>query len=74
MLNGTKVGTAMRALADNRENTALLGVPVRRVESVAWFGSGIVFGVSGLLLASLVGDGDRRAHVHASRSPPWRRR
>ena len=55
MLNGTKVGTAMRALADNRENTALLGVPVRRVESVAWFGSGIVFGVSGLLLASLVG-------------------
>lgn len=55
MLNGTKVGTAMRALADNRENTALLGVPVRRVESVAWFGSGIVFGISGLLLASLVG-------------------
>jgi branched-chain amino acid transport system permease protein len=55
MLNGTKVGTAMRALADNRENTALLGVPVRRVESVAWFGSGIVFGVSGLLLASLAG-------------------
>ena len=29
-LNRTKVGTAMRALADNRENTALLGVPVRR--------------------------------------------
>lgn len=55
LLNGTKVGTAMRALADNRENTALLGVPVRKVEAVAWFGSGIVFGVSGLLLASLVG-------------------
>jgi branched-chain amino acid transport system permease protein len=55
LLNLTKVGTAMRALADNRENTALLGVPVRRVESVAWFGSGIVFGISGLLLASLVG-------------------
>jgi branched-chain amino acid transport system permease protein len=55
LLNGTKVGTAMRALADNRENTALLGVPVRKVESVAWFGSGILFGISGLLLASLVG-------------------
>lgn len=54
LLNGTKVGTAMRALADNRENTALLGVPVRKVEAVAWFGSGVVFGVSGLLLASLV--------------------
>jgi len=54
-LNGTKVGTAMRALADNRENTALLGVPVRKVEAVAWFGSGVVFGVSGLLLASQLG-------------------
>ena len=54
LLNLTKVGTAMRALADNRENTALLGVPVRRVEAVAWFGSGVVFGISGLLLASLV--------------------
>lgn len=54
MLNLTKVGTAMRALADNRENTSLLGVPVRKVEAVAWFGSGVVFGVSGLLLASLV--------------------
>ena len=55
LLKRTKVGTAMRALADQRENTALLGVPVRRVEAVAWFGSGVVFGVSGLLLASLVG-------------------
>lgn len=54
-LNGTKVGTGMRALADNRENTALLGVPVRKVEAVAWFGSGIVFGISGLLLAAQLG-------------------
>lgn len=54
LLNRTKVGTAMRALADNRENSALLGIPVRKVEAVAWFGSGIVFGISGLLLASLV--------------------
>jgi branched-chain amino acid transport system permease protein len=53
-LNRSKVGTAMRALADNRDNTALLGVPVRRVEAAAWFGSGVVFGLSGLLLATLV--------------------
>jgi branched-chain amino acid transport system permease protein len=53
-LNRSKIGTAMRALADDRDNTALLGVPVRKVEAFAWFGSGIVFGVSGLLLASLV--------------------
>ena len=44
----------MRALADNRENAALLGVPVRKVEAYAWFGSGILFGIAGLLLASLV--------------------
>jgi branched-chain amino acid transport system permease protein len=53
-LNFTKVGTAMRALADNRDNAALLGIPVRKVEAWAWFGSGILFGSAGLLLASLV--------------------
>jgi branched-chain amino acid transport system permease protein len=53
-LNRTKVGTGMRALADNRDNAALLGIPVRKVEAFAWFGSGILFGVSGLLLANLV--------------------
>lgn len=47
----TKLGTAMRALANDREITATLGVPVRRVEAAAWFGSGIVCGATGLLLA-----------------------
>lgn len=53
-LNLTKVGTGMRALADNRDNAALLGIPVRKVEAFAWFGSGVLFGISGLLLANLV--------------------
>ncbi len=53
-LNRSMIGTAMRALADDRDNTALLGVPVRKVEAAAWFGSGVVFGFCGLLLASLV--------------------
>lgn len=53
-LNRSKLGTAMRALADDRENTALLGVPVRNVEATAWFVSGLLFGFSGLLLGSLV--------------------
>ena len=52
-LRFTKIGTAMRALADDREITATLGVPVRRVEAAAWFGSGILAGVSGVLLADL---------------------
>jgi len=53
-LRFTKIGTAMRALADDREITSSLGVPVRRVEAVAWFVSGILAGISGLLLADLV--------------------
>jgi len=53
-LKRSAVGRAMRALADDRENTALLGIPVRKVEATAWFMSGLIFGFSGLLLAGLV--------------------
>jgi branched-chain amino acid transport system permease protein len=52
-LRFTKIGTAMRALADDREITATLGVPVRRVEMAAWLGSGVIAGITGLLLADL---------------------
>jgi branched-chain amino acid transport system permease protein len=54
-LRHTALGTAMRALADDREITAMLGVPVRRVETVAWAVSGALAGVTGLLLSNLVG-------------------
>src|SRR5580693_10250613 len=37
-LRHTKLGTAMRAMANDREITATLGVPVRRVEAAAWLG------------------------------------
>lgn len=53
-LRYSKLGTAMRAMANDREITATLGVPVRRVEASAWFGCGIVAGLSGILLADLV--------------------
>jgi branched-chain amino acid transport system permease protein len=53
-LNLTKTGTAMRALAVDREITATLGVPVRRVEAIAWFGCGVLSGAAGLLLSDLV--------------------
>jgi len=39
-LKYTNLGTAYRAIANDREITATLGVPVRRVEASAWFGSG----------------------------------
>jgi branched-chain amino acid transport system permease protein len=53
-LRFTKLGTAMRAMADDREVTAMLGVPVRRVEAAAWLGSGMIAGAAGLLLSNLV--------------------
>jgi branched-chain amino acid transport system permease protein len=53
-LRYSKLGTAMRAMANDREITATLGVPVRRVEAAAWFGCGVVAGIAGILLADLV--------------------
>jgi branched-chain amino acid transport system permease protein len=53
-LRYTKLGTAMRAMANDREITATLGVPVRRVEAAAWLGCGLLAGVAGLLLADMV--------------------
>jgi branched-chain amino acid transport system permease protein len=53
-LRYTKLGTAMRAMANDREITATLGVPVRRVEAAAWLGCGVLAGVAGILLADLV--------------------
>ena len=41
-LRYTKLGTAMRAMANDREITATLGVPVRRVEAAAWLGCGLL--------------------------------
>ena len=45
-------GTAMRALASDRELASMLGIRVRRVELLAWTVSGALAGLSGLLLAS----------------------
>jgi branched-chain amino acid transport system permease protein len=53
-LRFTKLGTAMRAMANDREITATLGVPVRRVNAAAWFGCGCLAGLAGVLLADLV--------------------
>ena len=53
-LRYTKLGTAMRAMANDREITATLGVPIRRVEAAAWLGSGVLSGIAGILLADLV--------------------
>ena len=43
----------MRAIANDRDVSALLGVPVRRVEAMAWLGSGVICGCVFLLLPPL---------------------
>jgi branched-chain amino acid transport system permease protein len=53
-LRFTKLGTAMRAIANDRDISASLGVPVRRVTAAAWFGCGVLSGIAGVLLADLV--------------------
>jgi branched-chain amino acid transport system permease protein len=53
-LRYTKLGTAMRAIANDRDISAALGVPVRRVTAAAWFGCGVLSGLAGVLLADLV--------------------
>ena len=53
-LRHTKLGTAMRAMANDRDITATLGVPIRRVEAAAWLGCGVLAGIAGVLLADLV--------------------
>ena len=52
-LRGTVTGTVMRALANDRELSSMLGIRVRRVEALAWLVSGLTAGVSAVLLADL---------------------
>ena len=52
-LKATATGTAMRAIANDRDVSSVLGVPVRRVEALAWLGSGIICGCVFLLLPPL---------------------
>ena len=53
-LNLTRLGLSMRALANDREISGLVGVPVLRVDAWAWVISGVISGVSGILLANMV--------------------
>jgi branched-chain amino acid transport system permease protein len=49
----SRIGLQMRALANNRDLSAMLGVRVMRVDGYAWIISGLLAGISGILLADL---------------------
>jgi len=49
----SRLGLQMRALANNRDLSAMLGVRVLRADGYAWIISGGLAGISGILLADL---------------------
>lgn len=54
LLTRTRLGLDMRALANDRDLSAILGVRILYTETAAWIITGIFSGFSGLLLADLV--------------------
>jgi branched-chain amino acid transport system permease protein len=54
LLQRTRTGLNMRALANDRELASMVGVNVTRAETVAWLISGVLASVTGLLFASVV--------------------
>lgn len=53
-LGSTEIGLQMRAVANSRDLSALLGIPIRRVETIAWGISGLLAGFTGLMFANLI--------------------
>jgi len=53
-LGRTRIGLQMRALANNRDLSALMGVKIVRVETIAWGISGLISGFTGLMFGDLV--------------------
>ena len=51
----TRIGIALRASAENADRASLLGIPVRRVGTVAWAIAGLFAATTIFLRASLVG-------------------
>lgn len=53
-LSRTVVGLQMRALANDRDLSALIGIPILKVETIAWGISGVIAGFTGLMFGDLI--------------------
>jgi len=53
-LKYTAVGLQMRSLANDRNLSALIGIPILRVETIAWVLSGVIAGFTGLMFGDLI--------------------
>lgn len=54
-LRYTRIGIAMRASAENADRAALLGIPVKRVQTASWVLAGALASVTLFLRSALVG-------------------
>ena len=54
-LRYTRIGIALRASAENADRAALLGIPVKRVGTVAWMLAGLLGGMAIFVQAPLIG-------------------
>ncbi|MGB8815283.1 MAG: branched-chain amino acid ABC transporter permease [Paracoccaceae bacterium] len=53
-LGRTEIGLQMRAVANDRDLSALLGIPILKVETIAWGIAGLLAGFTGLMFANLI--------------------
>jgi branched-chain amino acid transport system permease protein len=53
-LSRTKIGLQMRSLANDRDLSALLGIPILKVETISWLIAGVIAGFMGLMFADLI--------------------
>lgn len=53
-LTRTEVGTAIRAVSQNRLGGQLSGLPVARLQALSWMGGSVLAGLAGVLLAPLL--------------------
>ncbi|MHB1785701.1 MAG: branched-chain amino acid ABC transporter permease [Acidimicrobiales bacterium] len=54
-LRGTRIGLALRAAAENADRAALLGIPVRRLSTVAWMLAGLLAALAVYFQAPVIG-------------------
>ena len=50
----TRLGLQMRALANSRDLSSLIGIPILKVETIAWLVTGAIAGFTGLMFGDLV--------------------
>lgn len=54
-LRYTRIGVALRASAENADRASLLGIPVRRVQTVAWMAAGLLAALAIFVQSPLIG-------------------